>query len=68
MDSRSYNPAILSPEQLEVATTHEVIVAIYLLIFAVTSLAFAIAVYYFVFRTAVWFLPKVWRAKGEKVN
>lgn len=66
MDSRTYNPVILTPEQLEVATTHDVIVAIYLLMFSVTALFFAVCVYIAVFKTAVWFLPKVWRAKGEK--
>ena len=54
------NTHILSPSELSVATDHDVLVALYQFITITTMTAFAIILFYGVFRFLVWFLPNYW--------
>jgi hypothetical protein len=61
----NHNPPILSTEQLQNATQIQIAQAQYEFIVAATTFAFALVVMYFVFKAAIWFLPKYYNRINE---
>lgn len=60
------NPDLLvSYPQLLLANDHDILVAIYQLLFAAISLAFALVFFCAVFKFLVWFLPNYWYRSKE---
>lgn len=59
------NPPLLTPAEIVTATDHEILIAMYQLVFASVGLFFGIAIYYCVFRAVVWFMPKFWHRGQE---
>ena len=59
------NPVILSPQALAVADNHTVLVAMYNFIVAAVDLAYALLIFYCVWRFLAWFLPKYWYRSKE---
>lgn len=61
-----HNPRILTPEELEYATSPEILRAFYQYVVASVSFFVACVICYFVFKTLVWFLPKYWYRSSER--
>lgn len=63
-----HNPQVLTTQDLQVADIHQIMVAHYQFDVAATSLFFTLIFFYFLFRAAVWFLPKFWylEKQGDK--
>lgn len=62
-----YNPLILNSEELQIATDHDILVALYQYVVAGVSLFFGLIILYIVFKTAVWFLPKFWTLRKDNL-
>lgn len=58
-----YNPIILTGDDLQSASTHDILVSAYQIIVASTLLFFSLLILYFVFKTILWFVPKYWSRK-----
>ena len=58
-----YNPEIYTSAQD--LTDTQILWAIYQHLVATTTLAFALVIFYFIFKLIVWFVPKFWHRSIE---